>query len=401
MLKNRLQVLAACALLLAPALAARAQPTAAPEQAPEMPLLPLGLEDWLALKGGLTRFKFEAQNATAAEIARALREQTGLDVEITDDMALPLENPPRYSIEAAGQPLWEAVAMWKRGNKALGLKESYLSGRWTLSPWNVMREGAGLSAGPCFLAATHLSIERAATLKAQNQLGDASNFLTIEVSIRIDPRFAPQVLALAPQMESAVDDKGRSVAVSKQAQLEWPRGTELNVFPHLEAPAGDARFLRSVKGTLRLAVQTQGERWEVDLEEAGPRQKSFKSDASQVTARFEKLESQGEGWVVKLSFEQKSLGANRVFKSRDDNWWAELSSAFEGRSGVSVLSASGRKMFSTGSQDKSSFENGVHKSSTEIRYDAADSPPTKLIVEVPLEWREVQIPFEFKDIPLP
>ena len=411
---HRLQVLAG--LALAP-WAVRAQPMDAPggiavpepEKVPELPLLPLGLEDWLAQNGGLTRLKFQAQSATAEEIADALGEQTGLDVEITSDMALPVQDPPRYSVEATGQPLWEAMALWKRGSRALGLQESSHRGRWTLSPWNVAREGVGISVGPCFLVANRLSGARAANLSVRGEIVDASNFLSIEVSIRIDPKFAPQVLALAPQMESAVDDKGREVAVANSAQLQWPRDSSSGVHLHLAAPVGDARLLRSVKGVLRLAVRTRGERWEVDVaSQAGDggdvQEKSFQSEGSQVKVRFEGIEAQGENWVARLSFERRTARARRIFKSRDGEWSGELGTVFQGPSSISVLNARGFKMNLLGGPARDSFENGVRKLSLEALVSPAPTPdtaPAKIIVDIPLEWREVQIPFEFKDIPLP
>lgn len=416
MFKPRLQVLVPLALAAAGSMTASmacAQPMDAPggisapgpEKVLMLPLLPLSAEDWIQRNGGLTRLKLKMQDASAREIADEVKQQTGLDIKIDDDVALPAEAPPRFSVEATGQPFWEAIAGWKRGERALGLRASGRSGPWALSAASEMGAGARVSAGPCLLIASNLSLSKTANLSAQNQIVDASRRLNIGVAVHIDPRFLPQVLASAPQIDGAVDDRGREIASSRSAQLSWASNAyQPGVTLSLLAPEGDATSLRSVRGRLRLAVATASERWEIDVAKTPVAQKSFKSEASKVTARFEGLETVGDGWLARFSFERRSMGGLRIFKSRDGEWSGELGSVFQIPNSISILNAAGIQMENQGGHAHDSFGNGVRKSDIEARIAQAPTSqgaPAKIIIDIPLEWREVQIPFEFKDLPLP
>ena len=171
--------------------------------------------------------------------------------------------------------------------------------------------------------------------------------------------------------------------------------------------------LSSLKGTARLAVLTKTERWEIDLKATPKAEKEFKSGAAQVKIRLESVtpRANGNGWTLNVVQERKAVGTPRIFKTRERNGGMRLSAGDYSsiQRAFHVLNEQGSRIHSGGLSSNGTEANGVQTTNMEISVGtnfgveprAAKSPPAKLIVDVPLELREIQIPFEFKDLPLP
>lgn len=429
--KNRLQVLAPLLLLAAPSLS-RAQPPDVPNaisgpqtaQPRDLPLLPIKLEDWLAQNGGLSRLKLKLDNATAQEVADEVRKQTGVEVVPSDDLQGAEDKAPRFSVEATGQAFWEAVANWNRpatpAAPRLYLQRDWQNNnRWRMVTWGGPEKGRSLQLGPVWMVASSLSVShsRSQSLDSEqdpqaNPKAEApleSDSMYIQSSMQIDPRLRPLILGLIPQIDGVTDDRNRAIALSDNHQNPWIEDSNYLSFS-LQAPARDARRLRSLRGTLRLAVLTRRDRWEIDLKTSPSAEKTFKSQEAEVKVRMQGVAPRLNGWSLSLHLERKEAGPKRVFKAqgRENGSEAQLGSYNDTTRAVQVLNAEGQPLGTNGSNSRSGEENGTRTldivisiENTGQAQDAEKRTPAKIIIDVPLEWREIDIPFELRDLPLP
>jgi hypothetical protein len=428
---NRLQVLAPLVLLAAP-LVSRAQPPdnpvaisapQIPEQPRDLPLLPITLDEWLKQNGGLSRLTLKMDKARADEIAAEVKKQTGIVLVSTGNVGGG-ENAPRFSVEATGQPFWEAVADWNRsekGDKAdaptLSLQRDWQNReRWQLVTWGSIPRGRVLSLGPVTIFANSISLNRSRSrsLDPAEATKDPteSQSMYVQASRYIDPKLAPLVMGMLLQIDGATDDRGRAITSEETWQNPQIEDNEYVSFS-MKAPARDAVRLRSLKGTARLAVLTKSERWEIDLKATPQAEKEFKSETTEVKVQLQNLVPRtiGGGWKLSLRQARKDIGTPRVFrpKGRDNGTNVRLGDYDNALRSLRVLNEAGELMPLNGFDSAGTEENGTRITNLEINIGAQHDGepgepkpvPAKLVVDVPLEWREIQIPFELKDLPLP
>ncbi len=409
-----------------PAAGPQVDPNAGPQ---ELPLLPIMLEDWLASNGGLTRLKLKLDNATANQIASEVKQQTGVEIVPDDSMRGAAQNVPHFSVEAAGQPFWEAVSQWNRVAKPDALRLSLWLGEWN-SPgslgvtWQPVSAGRALNLGPCRLMLSSVqlshSLSRSLDPAADPRLNpkaegpEAQDSLSLTGSLRIDPRLAPRIEGLLWEIREARDDTGQ--ALKPDDSYDSP-SLDGNPVPDanfsLSAPVGAARRLSLLRGVMRLAVLTKSEPWEiplaVDPTATLKAQRSFKSDEAQVSVRFDGITAHPNGWSALFHLERKEAGPRRVFKSQGENGQsASLGEDNDTTRAIRLLASDGHELLHYSSNSRSGEENGARTLDIEVNIerngeqkDLEKTTPAKIIIDIPLEWREVQIPFEFKDLPLP
>ncbi len=388
--------------------------------------MPLKLDDWLAANGGLTHLKLKMDNATADEIAGEVKKQTGVEIVPDQQLRGAEQNVQRFSVEATGQPFWEAIRDWNKSDKpnapTLSLQRDWSHpGGWRMVTWNSGPPGRWLQAGPCLFGANSLSVShtRSRSLDPKDDPkvnpkaapSSESNTLSMQCSMLIDPRLRPLILGLITQIDSASDNLGRPLAQRENYQQIWLDDNNDYSNFNLEAPAPDATRLRSLKGTLRLGVITKHEKWEVDLKANPKATRSFKSQESEFTLRLDGVEPRLSSWGLRLHLERKDIGPKRVFKAKSERNMggqeARLGPYQDVMRSVRLLNAEGQPLSLNGSSSRENEDNGVHTIDIEMTVSQNDdkdlehSTPAKLVVDVPLEWREVDVPFEFQDLPLP
>lgn len=425
MLLNRLQVLALLALA-APTSSALAQPADAPPPAStplakpaELPLLLLSKDEVRALSGGKSGLVLKMEDATAGEIAYALREQAGLDVQPSVLLRDDQDKAPRFSVEARGESFWAAVSAWNRGARAL----SITNGDADRSRWKLQEGAAGFRGvaarleGPCLLLAqeAELHISRSLQLGVRPDDPDAGvgaqaqGGLVLKFSAQFDPWLQARLYGLIAEVEPAQDDQGREVKAGANGM------TGIGVdFGHpyfyysLDAPQEGARSLRLLKGTMRLAVVTRSEKWEIDMATTPQAARTFQGEGMEVTVRFDGLRPKAEGTTALFQMSRKALGAPRVFKARP---------GFRSLAGLDFFSAFPRSVLALNARGEPIRVSGTGGTSGPDSIDIQlaigqsfgvvdekqkqKATPVKLIADVPLAWRELQIAFEFNNLPLP
>lgn len=416
------QVLAPLALLLALAPRLAAQPPDAPAniaaakpEAPPAPppLLPIKLDEWLAQNGGLARLKIKMEKATASEVAAEIKKQTGVDVEVGQNFRAG-ENAPRFTVESNGEPFWTAVANWQKGKKGgepeLHVNREYGEGGLKLSPWSHAQAGRGIDAGPCRVAISYLSVSRSHSVSlAEGAKADPneSRSMHLQGSLQVDPRLRSRILGMLWDV-TARDDKGRAVKEEHNYSQPWLRDNDGGWMSlQLGAPEPDAKAL-TLAGAMRLAVVTKSEKWEVSLDAAPGTQKEFKGAGLEATVRFDGMEARRRNWEAAFTWTRKAVGPERIFKGTGEHGQSARLSDWNALHGaVRLVNDEGETVASSFSFVEEEVKDGARVLEADVsarrprQGDIEKSTPVRAIVEVPLEWREITIPFEMKDLPLP
>jgi hypothetical protein len=161
---------------------------------------------------------------------------------------------------------------------------------------------------------------------------------------------------------------------------------------HLSAPAGDATALALCKGSIRASVAVRHGRLEL---------------ANPLAARDTPL-AVGELRATIVEMKKAAQPPDRYFLSvlldlqgRPLDRGALLCSLHHG--GLKVLDAAGHTYSCRVAGISGSAQRTVAmvEVSTPSQGDARLGPPTKLVWDAPVQTRMVDIPFEFKDVPLP
>lgn len=460
--KHRLQVLAVLTLAAAPVVAqwraGAPSPSGVPSAPSRAPLLPLSVGDWVAASGGLAPLSLRMHNVTLDQIAREVERQTGLDVAVPEIQMQPsgtegggggaLEEPV-FSVEAGGKPFWQALREWNRGPQPVKLGPDWESRpRWRIEPGAPeANEGILIQAGPFEMAARHASMFRSRTLGTTGT-PTPQRALTIQGTMRTDPRIVPSIHAMLLEISEAVDDRGRAIAVRERSQNLHTLGAGDigTLIFSLDMPQPDARTVARLKGTLRLAVAVKSEKWEVALKDAPKASKTFASNGGTTTIHFDGI-TPGAASATGAATATASLRVVRRDGPGTRTFRAPARGPMQGPDqdgevlelvqvlmrGLRIVNAKGERVDSGGgawhasgvpdAQGQAAYAITIPLSSPRapapiapvpgatpmsgpivsapIVSDPTASVPARLVAQVPLEWREVQIPFEFKDLPLP
>jgi hypothetical protein len=457
----RLQVLASLALVAAPFVLHPAHLSSAraetrgfrpPPQGP--PLVQLSLNDFLARHGGLTRLKLKMKDATVGEIAAELRRQTGLDfVEsrpgpLDSDGGWPgfrisrqtapdppeklakSEKPQLFSIEAQGELFWEAVRPWSFGEARLSVHQrSFAPARWSIG----RSHSAGalgsrsVAVGPCHISLREAKLSRISTrsMGVEASTPYADNSLQLYADLWTDPRFFPFIAAAIVET-SATNQWGEPAAFVDSAgsvmELTDARAHHMTLL--LRAPDESAKYL-ALAGTLRLAVVTRRASWEIDLAKTPTASKIFAGEEGEVRARFDGVEKQGDGWIARFKIQRtfatpRAIFTPQVRKGTEGynllHWNGfTLSESLSTTRDLHFFNSKGELLQNAATKSSAGDGTGVSTLSIQSSYGIKRdldlgfgpvvatkyNPPARITLNIPLEWREIQIPFEFKDLPLP
>lgn len=400
-------------------------PMAPPIKAPiSLALLKMDEKEFIAQHGGLSRLNLKMQNASAQQIAAEVQRQTAAEVQRpTGFETLPVAklqgegaNRERFWVEASGQPFWQAIATWNRGASKLSAQASYHAGHMSrlelLSGYPQFGHGPAQMVGPCYLMA---NVANAAEAYGEHRRRE----LLIPLTILPDRKFLPFIAGVLIETDEAIDDRGRTIAVTAD-QMDGHRsvsygggGDDYTAILRFDLPDGNARLLRSVKGRLRLAVASRSERWEINLQQTPTAEKTFQGDSFSVTYRFDGIvqnadprDGETANFRIRRSLQGEQLA--RFFKLREDSEESlSLPDTRELMHSVRVLDALGNQLSSSSGQQQFGVEDGTRIINMQLRISRdpnaqkrKQSAPAKIVVDVPLEYREVQIPFEFTDLAL-
>ncbi len=276
--------------------------------------------------------------------------------------------------------------------------------------------------------------------------------LTLNAQTYLDPKIKP--LNLRCEVEEAIDDKGNDLReITKDTSISpnffttrtfsnGSNNTALTV-PLRSLPSMGKKLIK-LRGTLRFTIVTRTQHWETsDLEKATVG--DLWGNGGNFATQFKGLKSVGDMWQVAFSAQSEGESLRRLYEQyKNSGWSAALNpfgtlSIFGGFGGssssvqVQIIDDAGEIFTSSGSSygarlgpiDGSQpaktvtpgdsplpadVENGRYtedmtrnfsKSIIRNGKSIVMGRPVKIILNLPVERREVVIPFEFTNLPLP
>jgi hypothetical protein len=383
----------------------------------------MSVEGWLQQNGGISRLTLKMDNATADEIAAEVLKRTGVALVPEPRLRAPANGArpvPRFSVEASGDPFWQAIHGWNRGKDVLQLSRYPRSlDRWLLvSRPALLLNGHETPFGPCLLVTSEVSVinsrRRVLSRTAQEKNAQekqapsaAAGSLSISNWLLIDPHLRASVSAQFLQLDSATDDQGRSIGT--QAEFTSPALTfDSHPFPtslKLAAPLADARMV-NLKGALRLAVVSMREKWRIDPRATPRAQREWETETGKVSLHFHGLEEKSGQWLAKFELAREAKAPPPTF-APGKSLGLQLGGAVDLRRAIRFLNSDAEEVAVVQSSTALGTVGTMKTTSLELRLDGQGQidrekfTPTAIVVDMPLQWREVQLPFEVKDLPLP
>ena len=329
-------------------------------------------------------------DASPRDVIAALAKQGGMPLPVWPEQ---LWTPrfggaiPRVTVDADGRPFWDVVAdvcdkagvcprLMGPGGDVVLMQGSAGS----------LRCPRSVTPGRFLVVATGVQRMRSLTFgpnQPQPQASDAIRF-----ALFADPKVPVLSAEMAPTLTEAVDDRGRSLVPPTDAG--WRRqpnpfagGHMIDFSAPLTLPDGGYRQIARLKGTLRLVVPSRVERVEVaDVSSNAP----STHRAGPYTVRVEYCQVNDRVLICRAAV----VTANE----------AEAAAVEHAVSGIRFEDANGQTITSRGGGP------GMHRGDrVDVMANAVAADPirlpVKLVWDAPVGPKEVEVAFEFHDLPLP
>lgn len=354
--------------------------------------------------GGPTLITLHFKDATMQEILNELSKQSGIRVRANfwgDE-----QRKKTYSLDIEKRPFWEVVS-------EIGDKLKLFPQQWggqnglVLSP-----DSEGSSRGSTQLDTPLLSIV-AKTLTRTHTVNYKKNSTTnqdqpetpsmmLQSVLLIDPKLQLLNNASRANVTEIVDEKGKTlkgehdeIYIYGEAPVLWQMQLPLKY------SATMGKKLAHLSGTFRAFVVARDEKWEIsDILKAKGATKTVKIGGKEETYTLEEVTKQGESVQVRISIKRgieiapppadnTPEGQQLKYARRDWSRWMRLADE-KGNSYQGYNSGGG--------DDEMSFS---FNNNQQFPDDVKAGEPVKLQINVPLEFRLLEVPFEFKNLVLP
>ena len=358
--------------------------------------------------GGAAQIELDQKNAPLPQIASALAQATGLRVEVSPQWEAYPDS--RITAKIAKTTLWDALgqlkargvdSQWIAPTRTLQLLPLSDASQAKVPPRNPLSQ----ELGGAQLGLTRVQRTRALRFPATTEAGDKSDRFEVELSLRPDPRWRSIDGTASWAGLSLIDAKGKAHPVL----LDSAGGTVEGAQAAFNAADVDASGPLTLRGELRFAVVARSQKWTLpDLSK--PAKLSIERDG--VPVQYEYLGTSESGGTISLKFAASNSptapGSVVALPSTDPSLPSSNLPLYHF---AGVSSSGGLRLLGAGDASVDFMEAGSgiqspERSEFEVQTlpDASSGQPTtpaRAEVDVPLEWREVRVPFEIKNIPLP
>lgn len=380
------QILCGSALLMV--LAVLAGPARAEEKAVAQTVT---MGELNQLIGGPTLVTLHFQNAAPKTIFAELARQAKVTID-TSPLDFQPEKPlAPISVDVVRQPFWPVIrSLCTRLHVAIYADASGGLFVQRDTP-NSLTRGPVCSLGPVLLVAD--SGDRSVK-REYSSSGDRTQDRGMSLLIIVDPKL--RLLGDLPklQLNAAIDEKGRKLFKAGSTPSSGqgnPFELSTRIDYHTTGGPSDSRRLADLKGTGKLFVGFNVQRWEVpDVLQAKNVVRTIKRGTGTSRYVFSGLEVTDNNYIVHLTISKREFDLQDQFALEAD---------FDLR--VHLYDAQGHEFGRV--QFGAKVGDDTDPVSLTVPFERPDdhsSKPAKLVVEIP-DVRAVEVPFEFKDLPLP
>lgn len=261
---------------------------------------------------------------------------------------------------------------------------------------NGMMRGPSVVSGPFMVVAQQ--VYRSQTADLNNGGGMQSEFL-VRFTGFCEPKLRLMQAAAEMQIEEAIDDNGNvliGAAANRHSGFAGSNNGMWNFNAHLRYPeANPGKRIVRLKGVVPVILQTGYETLEV---EDPLNKKNIQKTLGNVFIDIRELTRNGDRYTLRLAA-----------TVAQDNYQRIQSLIYNAGNGgdIRLLDETGAKFSPTSrnvTQNNNTFEatiDFIPEPSRRNRQKASPGVPTKLVVKVPTATKNVSIPLEFRDIPIP
>jgi hypothetical protein len=221
--------------------------------------------------------------------------------------------------------------------------------------------------------------------------------LNLQMAVLIEPKLHINGQQAMVKVDEAVDDRGNDLSKNNQFGQNmasgngWFWNANINLNTRIE-PAKAGKVIKKLKGSIAFSVQTRTEKVEIlDIQNA----KNVSKTAADRHMTVQSCTKQGEQYVLQVTLSQDDLSPFDFQQMLGNP-----------SSMMRMYDAEGRML--TGRY--AGGGGGVGQTNCTFQFTRQDSggdvgkkpgEPVKLIWEAPLETRQMTVPFEFTDLPIP
>lgn len=376
-----------------------------PVRSSEVPLI--SIEELARLLGDKPPITLKFTDASLKQVLDELSQQTGLMFRTLEmGRAKDKEEKP-VTVDVQGKEFWPVLDELSR-QMGVSFQPDHSGSGFQVWPGRAMvnpEQGSGPQSKTPLGAMRVDSVGRSRTLRwSADGKAMPNESLSLSLGIRLDPRIRVLGASYQPKLDEAIDNVGYSLAPARRAVPEGfdmhegmgfsgGSGRQFNV--SLRAPGPQTQRLTRLRGSVRLRVATRSETWEVDVDEDKPRTKTIQRDGAEISLSVGAWRRRGGVYEMELAMHQAERIPNAAPNNR--RFWG-----FSTFGNVRLLDAQNRELSRGGSSGNGSGTGLEYRMSFSSRGGEDDAgQPAKLIWTLPTEWKDVEIPFEFSDIPLP
>jgi len=343
-------------------------------------------------------------NATFDAVLKAMSKQTGYSLRpYNQGMWGNRGNQAKISVDYQRTPFWEAVTdMCHKAQIS-----PYFNGGSSKQLLFLPAAQIGMSFIDCPLSTHGAAMIICTNLSRQNTVtfnGDAanvSNNFSGQVMVLLEPKMRVTRYAYQPMIDEAADDKGNNLVPPRDGDSGWSSNsqqTQINLGMNLKYPAKDpGTKIAKLRGKVRLTVAVRTEPLEfTDL--TGEKEQTLTTPSGRrLTVTSVKPLTDGNGdnrqYVAQVTMYRDKLDQEK-FNEQMYN------------PGIVLLDAQGRELQYQNVRDTSNNGTEAKLSIFDYRLSADEGGddvgvPTKLVWDTTTQTRDIDLPFEFKDMPMP
>ena len=327
------------------------------------------------------------------DVFRQVSQQCRVQLETYPPELLEQQRGAKVALDIDHLPFWDAMRL-------ITEKTGFTLQQWDNTGVKLMQggqhsEGVSQVSGAYLVSAIRVSRSRFVELGGGQ--GAYEDFQVL-LGARAEPKLRLLRVAYAPNLEEATDDRGNSLLPEPNANAAADAGGYAiapggawQLPARLSAPANMGRRIARLRGSFDVSIQTRAEQLDVpDIVSA----RGVNKVAGGVRFVIKELRRNGDGWTLDM--------LARVDGARPDEW--ERIQQTLSTADIRLLDERGEAFQRTGSSSSGGpeqVEMTVEFSPRAWGRDRKLGEPSKLTWTVPTETRDVRVPFDFKDLPIP
>jgi len=349
-------------------------------------------------KLGPTLIALHLKDATPQDAFAELSRQCGLPIVPQSENLWRRVNQLSITLDLTDEPFWAAM---RRVCTNFGVRAIFTGGDEEPAKITLIRDTAGEMSSPAAFNGSFMMLATRLSRRSAFEGGDEGDdkkpaarpevSLTAEVTFFADPKWRIIEHPEKASIESALDDQGQALPridpmrmqVFKPENPIWLMRTDIK-----HVPAG-CRKLSRVKGNFRIVLLEQSDPIEVPnilaihnaLRKVGGR-----------TVQIKEAVKDGEGFKLRLTIFRNGLSTQEWRQQRESQCIALLDEKSH------PLTRGGFNADENG--DQVDYELNFFKTDPTGQATNGTGDPAKLVMQLPLEPREVTVPFEFKELPI-